>query len=279
MKQIFEVGFFHADPHPGNILVLPGEVVAFLDFGLMGSLSPEQREILGDLMIGLGGMDAHLLARTLQRMSYGEAGDFSRFREEVHGLLMDYAFVPSGDLEVGEVLRRLTGLLATYRVQVHPVFYLLLKALVSIEGIARSLDPDFDLVGCIRPYARQLVAQRYQPKQLLKGLQRDVVDLKATLRGIPDEISGLLQQARRGELNVRFEHRGLRPLYAGIQEGADRLAVAVVVASLIVGSSLVILAHTPPMVRGIPILGLAGYLVAGLMGFYLLVTSLFRKRD
>ena len=141
LRQIFDSGFFHADPHPGNLLVLPGERICFLDFGSVGNLSVEQQECLADLLVALEERNSRGLARALQRMSSVEAPDLQLFRADVDALLLAFGSVPSSELDVGKVFAGLVRLLSKHRVQVHPVYFLLLKALVSLEGISRRLDP------------------------------------------------------------------------------------------------------------------------------------------
>ena len=277
LRQIFEHGFFHADPHPGNVLVLPGGKVCFLDFGAVGVLSAEQQERLADFLIAVEERDAHALARTLQRMSAVEAPDFQRFRDDVQTLLQNLAEIPSSGLDVGQALGSVVRILAKHRVQVHPVYYVLLKALVSLEGISRALDPQYDLVRELEPYVRRLVLLKFRPDRIARGLVRDFGDASAALRSLPDEALSLVRQTRRGELAVRFEHEGLDGLQRGLRDSTDRLSLAIVLAALLISSSLVIHAKLPPLLFGFPVLGVAGFCAAGALVLWLLVTAFFRR--
>ena len=277
LRQIFEHGFFHADPHPGNILVLPGGKVCFLDFGAVGILSAEQQECLADFLIAVEERDAHALSRTLQRMSAVEAPDFQRFRDDVQTLLQNLAEIPSSGLDVGQALGSVVRLLAKHRVQVHPVYYVLLKALVSLEGISRALDPRYDLVRELEPYVRKLVLLKFRPDRIARGLVRDFGDVSAALRTLPDEALSLVRQTRRGELAVRFEHEGLDGLQRSLRDSTDRLSLAIVLAALRISSSLVIHAKRPPLLFGFPVLGVAGFCAAGALVLWLLVTAFFRR--
>ncbi|MBO7500313.1 MAG: AarF/ABC1/UbiB kinase family protein [Fibrobacterales bacterium] len=277
LRQIFEHGFFHADPHPGNILVLPGGKVCFLDFGAVGILSAEQQECLADFLIAVEERDSHALSRTLQRMSAVEAPDFQRFRDDVQTLLQNLAEIPSSGLDVGQALGSVVRILAKHRVQVHPVYYVLLKALVSLEGISRALDPQYDLVRELEPHVRKLVLLKFRPDRIARGLVRDFGDVSAALRTLPDEALSLVRQTRRGELAVRFEHDGLGGLQRSLRDSADRLSLAIVLAALLISSSLVIHAKLPPLLFGFPVLGVAGFCAAGALVLWLLVTAFFRR--
>ena len=278
LRQIFDSGFFHADPHPGNLLVLPGERICFLDFGSVGNLSVEQQECLADLLVALEERNSRGLARALQRMSSVEAPDLQLFRADVDALLLAFGSVPSSELDVGKVFAGLTRLLSKHRVQVHPVYFLLLKALVSLEGISRRLDPEYDVVREIEPFVRKLVLRRFRPDVLARGLADDFGDAAVALRGLPDEALALARQTRRGELKIRFQHGGLDGLRSSIRDSADRMGLAIVLSSLLISSSLVLHAGLPPLVRGMPILGLLGFVSAAALALFLLVTALFRRR-
>ncbi len=278
LRQIFDSGFFHADPHPGNLLVLPGERICFLDFGSVGNLSVEQQECLADLLVALEERNSRGLARALQRMSSVEAPDLQLFRADVDALLLAFGSVPSSELDVGKVFAGLVRLLSKHRVQVHPVYFLLLKALVSLEGISRRLDPEYDVVREIEPFVRKLVLRKFRPDVLARGLADDFGDAAVALRGLPDEALALVRQTRRGELKIRFQHGGLDGLRSSIRDSADRMGLAIVLSSLLISSSLVLHAGLPPLVRGMPILGLLGFVSAAALAFFLLVTALFRRR-
>ena len=278
LRQIFDHGFFHADPHPGNIFVLSSGALCFLDFGMVGVLSHEQREILADLLISVEEKDARKLTRTLQKMSYIEAPDYSHLYENVQGLLLEFSSIPSSELDMGHLLRSLSNLLSQHRIQVHPSYFLLLKALISVEGISRELDPTFDLTKEIAPFVSKLVMQKLRPGHLIRNGWYHLSDMASALHGLPDEVVALVRQAKRGELSIRFEHEGLGYFRKGIQDSADRMSMAIVLAALLISSSVVILAKLPPLLYEIPILGLIGYVVAGMMALYLLLTSFFRRK-
>ena len=156
LKQIFEDGFFHADPHPGNIRVLKDNVICFLDYGMMGSISGQHREDLADILIGIIKKDEHKITKTILKLGeYGKTDDIE-LESDIAELIDVYASCPLKDLEVGSLLHHIAGVIAVHRLKAPRDFYLLAKALVTIEGVGREIDPDFNAVEHAEPFAKKL---------------------------------------------------------------------------------------------------------------------------
>ncbi|HBR10226.1 TPA: hypothetical protein DD712_03110, partial [Candidatus Acetothermia bacterium] len=156
LKQVFEQGFFHADPHPGNLMVLPGNVVCFLDYGMMGGISMKDREYLSSILTGVVSSDAARITKTLLQLSatphFKEA---DKLEHETQALLDQYSHRSLKSLNMGVVLSQLINLIISYRLKAPPSFYLLTKALITIEGVGRTLDPGSDMVGHAKPFAKK----------------------------------------------------------------------------------------------------------------------------
>ncbi|MBC8527218.1 MAG: AarF/ABC1/UbiB kinase family protein [Candidatus Cloacimonetes bacterium] len=275
LKQIFEHGFFHADPHPGNILVLNNNIICFLDFGMMGVLLPKHREYLGSIIIGIVNKDAKRITKTLVLFSTNSRiENIERLEYQVSELIEQYSYLPLKDINVGELLNKGIKLILVHKIEIPPDLYLLSKALITIESVGRNLDPDFDMVKHTEPFAKKLLKERLSPRKLAKDLYLSATEFTLLLRDFPSEIREIIKQIKLGQFKIEFEHKGLEPMLKKHDQISNRIAFAIVLASLIIGSSLIVLSGIPPKWNGIPIIGIVGFLGAGLMGFWLLVSIL-----
>ncbi len=277
LHQVFRQGFFHADPHPGNILVQADGTICFLDYGMVGSLSPVHRERLLEILVGIAGQDAGRIAKTLLLLAYQPSDIVEDLEFQVSELLEAYSFVTLKDFRMGEFLNRLIRLIINNRLRMPPGFYLMLKAIVTLEGVARRLDPEFDMVETIRPFARQAMKERLRPDRLAKDLYHGALDLTPMLKEFPAQARDILGLIKRGKLRIEFQHLGLEPILKTHERMMTRLVFALVLASLIIGSSLVVLSGIPPKWYGVPLIGVAGFLSAAFVGFWLLVSIILRK--
>lgn len=279
LKQIFEHGFFHADPHPGNILVLPGSRIAFLDFGMMGKISLRDRRYFSDFVMRVARRDERRAARAMLKIiCHNNDVDIALLEDDVGALIDRFFGLTLKNVEAGPLMQGAIDVAARHRLSIKPQFYLLIKAATTIEGLGRKLDPEFDLIAHCRPFIAKIQMEKYAPKRVLDELAESSFDLVNVMRDIPAGIKDVLTLTRKGKIKIDFEHRGLEPLYEHLEQITNRIAFAIVLAALIIGTALVILADIPPLWHGIPIVGLAGFLLAGIMGFWLLISMLRHGR-
>jgi ubiquinone biosynthesis protein len=277
LHQVFKQGFFHADPHPGNVLILPDGRVCFLDYGMVGSLSPVHRERLLDILVGVATQDAGRIAKTLLQLAFQPSDIVEDLEFQVSELLEAYSFVALKDFRIGEFLNRLIRLIIRNRLRMPPGFYLMLKAIVTLEGVARRLDPSFDMVESIKPFAKRAMKERLRPDRLAKDFYAGALDLTPMLKEFPAQARDILGLIKRGKLRIEFQHQGLEPILKTHERMMTRLVFALVLAALIIGSSLVVLSGIPPKWYGVPLIGVVGFLSAAFVGFWLLVSILLRK--
>ena len=277
MHQVFNQGFFHADPHPGNIIILPDRTVCFLDYGMVGSLSPTHRDRLLDILVGVASQDAGRIAKTLLVLAYQPSDIVEDLEYQVGELLEAYSFVALKDFRIGEFLNRLIRLIIRNRLRMPPGFYLMLKSVVTLEGVARRLDPSFDMVESIKPFAKKAMKERLRPDRLARDMYQGAMDLTPMLKEFPAQARDILGLIKRGKLRIEFQHSGLEPILKTHERMMTRMVFALVLAALIIGSSLVVLSGIPPKWYGVPVIGVAGFLSAAFVGFWLLVTILLRK--
>ena len=279
MEQIFVHGFFHADPHPGNVFILPDNVVCFIDFGQMGRLSRKDQEDFTDLVLDLVANDERNIVDGVLRVTVqlGEVDRESLGRDL--GSLMDlYLYRPLGELEAGKILQDLLDLVTRHKLTFKPAFYQMMKALSTVEGVGLMLDPQLELIRLAKPFMRRIRMARMQPGRLAEEIARTGTGYLQLLRELPEELRTILDQLRRGRMRIEFEHRGLQALGAALDRVSNRIAFAIVLAALIVGSSLIVLSDIPPHWHNIPVIGLLGFLVAGIMGFWLLLSIIRHGR-
>ncbi|KMQ51693.1 ubiquinone biosynthesis protein UbiB [Chitinispirillum alkaliphilum] len=278
LKQIFHHGFFHADPHPGNILIRENNVICLLDLGMTGILTPTSLEHLSDILVGVANGDPKRIVRTLYLISGQLTTSSDMLEYEIAEMIQEYASRELGAINVGEVLNRLSQILVSHRLKLIPGFYLLVKALVTMEGIGYKLDPEFNMMNHLEPFARQLIKEKFSPSHVAHYTYDSAQDFLYLLRDLPKDSRDILQLIKTGRIHFEFEHMGLDPFMRRIDQIANRVVYGVVLASLIVGSSIVVLSDIPPRVTGLPVIGIVGFVVAGLMGFGLLLSILKHGR-
>jgi len=279
MEQVFVHGFFHADPHPGNILVLPDNVVCFIDFGQMGRLSLKDREEFTDLVLNLvAGNERKVTDGVLKVTNQHGSVDKDSLSRDLGDLMDQYLYKPLKELEVGRILQDLLDLVTRHSLSLRPNLYLMMKALSTVEGVGLQLDPDLALITLARPFMQKIKTGRVKPGRLAEELSETGFEYLSLLREFPEDLRSILKQLQAGQMKLEFEHRGLRSLGVALDRISNRISFAIVLAAQIIGSSLIILSDIPPKWNDIPIIGLVGFLVAGIMGFWLLVSIIRHGR-
>ncbi len=273
-KQIFQHGFFHSDPHAGNILVMPGNVICMLDYGQTGSLSQRNREALGAFTVGMARRNVGQMARALAQTANAstDPDSLSTLEADLEHFTEQYLHRPLEEIRMDKVIHEVISTLIRRRLRLPPVFYLLGKALAEAEGNGRRLWPQFNLISHLQPFIRRMLRQRYDPRRISEEVATTLADWRRLLRNMPIEISEILARTRQGRLRVQFDHRGLEPMLRTHDRISNRVVFGLVLSALIIGSALVVLAGVPPMWNNVPIIGIVGFVVAGLMGFVLLIS-------
>jgi ubiquinone biosynthesis protein len=241
LNQIFTFGFFHADPHPGNLRVLPGGVVAPLDYGMFGQLDGKTRERIADLLAGLIGQDPDRVLRALDALDIrGDQVDPRALRRDVSELVQTYSQLTLDRINLSLLLRELIALIRTHQLRIPPDLVLLIRSLVTIESVGRTLDPRFDIARQLEPFLRELTLRRFHPFRLLNQTTQTVEDLQRIATLLPDLLSQSLESIKRGELNVRFDLQGFERLVRQFTRASNTLAIGIVISGLLVASSLMI---------------------------------------
>jgi len=275
MKQIFAHGFFHADPHPGNIHVLPGARICFLDFGMMGFLDQRGREAFADLVWGIVRRNEISVANALLKLASADQEPPRQGLEtDVAEFMHQHFYRPVSELEFGRLITQLLQITTKHGLRIPADFFIMLKALSLMEGLVRRLNPQHDIINQAAPFLRQVRLSRMRPNKLFEGLFEFGLDFAEMARELPSELRRIFSLIKTGEARVIFKHDGLDPLLHSWDRVSNRLSFAIVLAALIIGSSLMVHADIPPKWNGIPVIGLIGFVIAALMGFWLLVSIL-----
>jgi len=275
LKQIFEDGFFHADPHPGNLFVLPGNVIAPVDFGQMGYLDDFLMNELSDLLIGTLRRDVDLILQVFEDLGATEDRDMvPMLRMDISEFLNRYYGVPLARLDVRRVLEEAFEIFQRNDLRLPSNLTLLAKALGTYEELGRLLDPDFDMFSEVKPYLKDLLRRRFQPQRLSYDVLKSAINSYELFRVLPREIQRLLTRVKRGDISFIFRHRGLENLILELDRASNRLSFSLIIAALILASSLVIRSNLGPFLFGYPLLGIIGYLFAGVLGIWLVLAIL-----
>ena len=267
LKQIFEYGFFHADPHPGNFLVLDNEVIGLIDFGIVGRLDEETLHSIANMFISLISHDLDRLGDEFINLNLSsEEFDRRSFQADLLEFVDSYFGIPLKRLRAENFINDLLRLAGKYGIRVSRDFVLLGKTVFIIGGIGRELDPDFDFLEAAKPFAYDLIKKRFHPRKLFLNSVRTLSEISSLLESFPGQVSQILKKFRQGEFKLTMEHQGLEEAARGQSKLSNRLTLGLVVTALIIGSSLLIQAEGAIFWGGV-----MGFALAGLLGLWLIV--------
>jgi ubiquinone biosynthesis protein len=273
LDMIFEHGFYHADPHPGNIVLLAGNRIALLDFGMVGRIEERLRESIEEMLLAISGRDVTMLTSVIMRV--GETPpelDERALSVDVADFLGDYASQSLDQLDLGGALTDMTEIIHRYRIKLPPQVAMLLKTLVTLEGTGKLLNPKFSLMELLQPLHRRMLARRLSPRRQMRKFMRFYVEAERLAEILPRRLTEILEQVQAGKFDVHLDHRGLEP-------SVNRLVLGMLSSALFLGSSVMLSREVPPLLfpensyfgfHRISILGFTGCAVAIMLGLRLL---------
>jgi ubiquinone biosynthesis protein len=275
MKQIFIHGFIHADPHPGNVLFLEDNVICYLDFGMMSRVSRKQMESLVDAATYAVKNDEIRLTDTLLKIvDYEREPDRKDLENSISELLDRYLFRELEDLDLSQILTNVMRIVTRHRLRIPPDFYIMMKAIAASQALGRKLDPGFKYAEAMTPFLSRIKLEKLLPHRIITDLFDLTCESVELLKDIPQETSTILKQIAGGKAKVQLEHRGFEKMMSTFDRISNRLSFSILVASLVIGSSVIVLSGIPPKWNDIPIIGLAGFIVAAIMALFLIITIL-----
>jgi ubiquinone biosynthesis protein len=272
LKMVLIDGFFHADPHPGNFIYVPVNRLAFIDFGMVGSLSEVRRDQVVDMLNAIVVRDAPTMVEVLLDWADDTSPSTERLISEVGTFVDKYHGVALKQLRLGDILSDMASLMRDHRLTLPPDLTMLFKTLITLEGMGRQIDPDFDIVSQVAPILAKATLERHKPEVLLRHAQRNVGSLMAVLGALPQDLRRFMRLLRAGAIKVSVDMHELARFGTLMDRAASRLTVGMVTAALIIGSSIVMTVSGGPTLFGLPALGVLGFTAAGIGGLWLLIS-------
>ena len=279
VKQVLENGFFHADPHPGNFLIVDDKELCLIDWGVVGILPSETRYELVELISAIVDMEAERVLDILVSLTDANVVELNErlLLRDVLEILHLYHSVPVGKLDLGQLLMDMNNMLRTHHIKLPSDLALMFKTMVTAEGTARKFYPELDVIAEIEPFVRKLGTERWKPSQVWHRFARQLRFYLKLQSSLPGAIQRILQKIEQGDLNIKFRHENLGGLQKSLDNVSNRLSFSIIVASLIIGSSMIITTGVKPLIFGYPAIGLVGYLISAVLGL-VVVISIFRTR-
>lgn len=260
MEMIFRDGFYHADPHPGNILILSGGIIGLLDVGMVGQLTPAMKEDLEDLLMAIGTSNPDQMVAVLTRLCQPSTiPDPAAFAADVTDFLGFYQGVPLDRIDISGALNEITEIVRQHHLLLPTGIALLIRVLVVLEGTSRSLHPAFKLTEIIEPFQKRMIAERFSPLRQARKLRAAVRDWQMLLSRLPGQMRDMITKAQTGRIEVQLEHHALQP-------SVNRLVLGMITAAMILGSSILWAQKAPPAPFGISIIGVLGMMTSAMLG-------------
>ena len=277
LRMVLVDGFFHADPHPGNIFFLPRNRIALLDYGMTGHLTEERRHQVVELLHGMVERDSASVCEVLLDWSHGVNAPSEQLVADISAFLDQYTGVPLGQINFRDLIGDLMNMLRDNRLVLPSDLSLMFKVFLTLDGLGRQLDPDFDLVAEARPFVRQALILRYSPNEVVRRGWRGVAGMMDLLVGLPKDFRRLLRAARRGALRVHIDIAELERFGERLDRAASRLTIGMITAAFIIGTSIMMSVSGDTEYLGITLLATFGFAMATLGGVWVLV-SIWRGR-
>ncbi len=279
LKQIFDHGFFHSDPHSGNIFILANNVIGMLDFGQVGAVDQQSREDFVDLIDNVVHQNAFKATRQLLKITYWDKKpDTRRLEKEIADFIGNHLHKTLKDLNISFLLQDLLNIVSRFQLRIPPDIFLMMKALGTIEGIARQLDPDFDMIEQATPFIKQIKLERLNPQRLGDDIQTLTGEFIQFFKQFPTDMIEISRLIRGHKLSLKIDNNSLETIQSTNNKTGNRIAFSIIIAAIIIGSALVITAKTPPLIFGMSFLGFTGIAVSAVMGLWLFIAIIRNGR-
>jgi ubiquinone biosynthesis protein len=272
LKMILIDGYFHADPHPGNVFYLPGNRLALLDFGMVGRLTHERRDQIVDLLAALAQHHEDGMLDVLLEWAGDASVDDAKLAADVGDLSVNYENVPIKDIRLSALLQEITMIMREHSLVLPSDLTLLFKTLITLEGFGRLLDPEFHLISHLTPFVTRVIRERYTPAALFKRGRHSINEMYGLVTSLPRDLGRLLREARRGRFKIDLDLKRLDHFGQQLDRSVNRLTMGIMTASLVIGSSIVMTVRGGPTLFGLPLFGLLGFLLAFFNSVWIIVS-------
>jgi ubiquinone biosynthesis protein len=268
IRQIFEFGFFHADPHPGNLIVLPENVICFLDYGMMGNIMQKDLEQIGSLFLAVNARDVRKIIYSLQQLSDQPVIKNKRILEsELNEFVQNHAFRTIHMREMSSVLLELKDIVIRHGLRAPSHFFLLARSLLTAEGVIRNLDPQLRLDKLARRYIVEAVARHYNPAQFTKRILTSVYEMGMYMEEFPRDLKTAIRKINSGEVKVELTHKGVDLLSGTIRRTSRQLVLAMVFAAIVLASTLMLIFKIGPLWSSYSVFGILGFTFSFVVAF------------
>jgi ubiquinone biosynthesis protein len=275
LEMVLNHGFFHGDVHPGNVLILPDNVICLLDYGIVGRLDDELKTFLTDILAAIVKRDMdEVVSLLLFAGDISDSLDTRALKRDLSNFIDGYYEIPLKDIEVGRMLLEFIEIISLYNIRISPDLMMLTKSLVLIEGMGRALDPAFDMVEQLRPFIVKAVRQKFSPLRVSRDINHILSSYLNLARNIPRDLKEIINRINRNKFKIDLEHRGLDKFTADFDRSINRLSISMILAAMIIGSSIIMHTDKGPKIMEFPVLAFFGYTVAGFIGLWLVYAIL-----
>lgn len=276
LKQILLDGFFHADPHPGNLFVQPPDTIVMLDVGMTGHLEERTIIIIAKTLRAANEKDYSHIIRGLEDLGLVvQKIDKFSLRQDLDELIELYSDRPFKTISMAKMNQQILEIMMRHKMAIPSNLVMMLRSISIAESVGKQLEPDFDMFSLIQPFVRKIYFKLYSPRRW-KERGVNVMDESVELvEHLPHHLSDLLRKLREGQFEVKLEHHKLEEITREIKGSSNRISASLIIAALIVGSSLILQQGIGPTISNVSIIGIIGYILAGVLGLGLII-SIFR---
>ncbi|RKX91132.1 MAG: hypothetical protein DRP84_12090 [Spirochaetes bacterium] len=272
LKEIFEFGFFHADPHYGNLFVLPNNIVAPVDFGITGYIDAEGSEVLGNFFVGILKKDVDSIVHHLKRYDFiPENVDERKLKLDFLDLIETAYKSSLEEISIYTTFQQLFVITRNHKLRFPHEYFLIFKTLLQADGVGRRLYPDFNVIKFAEPFVKSWFMKQFRLKSYVKDFMLIMDDLRYLLKSIPSEFGPFFKRLLTGRLRVPLYHENLDRAIYEIDRTGNRLSFSIIIAALLLASSMLVQAKVGPLIKGYPVIGLVGFFTAAIMGLWLLI--------
>ena len=270
LEMVLTHGFFHGDVHPGNVLILPDNVICLLDYGIVGRLDDDLKKFLTDILAAIVNRDMdEIVSLLLFAGDISDTMDIRALKRDLFNFIDGYYEIPLKEIQVGRMLLEFIEIITLYNIRISSDLMMLVKSLVLVEGMGRMLDPAFDMVEHLRPFIVKAIRQKYSPLRISRDVNQIISSYLNLARNIPRDLKEIINRVNRNKFKIDLEHRGLDKFTADFDRSINRLSTSMILAAMIIGSSIIMQTDKGPKAMGFPVLALMGYTVAGVVGLWL----------
>jgi len=270
LEMVLQHGFFHGDLHPGNVLILPGNAICLLDYGIVGRLDDSLKTFLTDILSAIVNRDMdEVVSLLLFAGDISDSLDIRALKRDLFNFIDGYYEIPLKDIEVGRMLMEFIEIITLYNIRIPVDLMLLAKSLVLVEGMGRALDPGFDMVEHLKPFIVKALRKKFSPVRISRDINQIMFSYLNLARTIPRDLKEIINRINRNKFKIDLEHRGLDKFTTEFDRSINRLSTSMILAAMIIGSSIIMHIDKGPKILGFPVFAFMGYTVAGLVGLWL----------